>query len=157
MSVVRTSLGKCNDLNVKRVFESYKKGLVKAGDEVVVNGKSYFAGGLTATTKVKNALGEVRKEYRLHNDGDWYLHGRTVENSRGKYSRRVNTLMGKTSDRVSLGGQQEFVKQEDGTYVQRTAGFPFKVVSSEEMEAAIDYVKGKGSAESYKKLLRTHR
>lgn len=158
MSVGRTSLGICTDANVKKVFENYRKGLVKAGEEVVTAGKSYFVGGTSAHTKANNALGEVRKSYHMHNDGNWYLHDRTVRNNRGSYTRRVDTSMGLTDDIVSLGGQQGFIRQPDGTYLQKAyAHYPARIVSSNEIEAAIDYVKGKGSVENYTRLLRDYR
>ena len=156
--MVRTSLGVCTDANVKRVFEKYKNGIVKAGEEVVTGGKSYFVGGTSAHTKADKAIGEVRKFYRLHNDGNWYLHRRAVKNNRGSYSRNVDTLMGSTDDVVSLGGQQGFIKQADGTYLQRAyAHYPAKIATSQEIEAAIDYVKGRGSVENYTRLLRNYK
>ena len=157
MSVTRNSLGVCTDPNVVKVFNSYRKGLIKAGQEVIIEGKKYSSGATTTSTKVKNSLGEVSKSYRLHNDGNWYLHDRSVSNNRGKYGRRVNTLLGSTNEFVSLGGHKEFLKQANGTYIQRTNGnLPPKVVSEAEIEAAIDYVKGKGSVENYTKLVRNY-
>ena len=155
ISTTRKALGVCNDLNVKRAFESYRKGIVKAGDEIMMDGKSYSVAGSSVTTKAKKLLGDVRKDYRLHNDGNWYLHDRNVVNTRGQYGRRINTLMGKTDEIVSLGGKQEFVRQEDGSYLQKTNGnFPARIVSAESIESAIDYIKGKGAETSYKDLLK---
>ena len=154
----RLSLGVCTDANVKRVFEQYRKGIVKAGEEVVTGGKSYFVGGTSAYTKADKAIGEVRKSYRLHNDGNWHLKRRAVKNERGSYSRSVDTCMGVTDDMVSLGGQQGFIKQADGTYLQRAYGhYPARIATPQEIESAIDYIKGHGSVENYTRLLRNYK
>lgn len=63
--------------------------------------------------------------------------------------------MGTTEDGVSLGHQQPFIRQDDGTYLQRAySDYPARVATSKEIEAAIDYIKGKGAAENYTRLLR---
>ena len=63
--------------------------------------------------------------------------------------------MGTTENSVSLGNQQSFIRQDDGTYLQRAnAHYPARIATSGEIEAAIDYVKGKGAVENYTNLLR---
>lgn len=154
----RISLGKCTDVNIPKMLEMYKAGKVKAGEAVVRGGKEYFIASETAYTHTTNAMGDVRKTYRLHSNGEWHLKDRQVENERGSYRRRVDTLMGKTDDSVSLGHQQPFIRQEDGTYLQPAfAHYPAKIASSEEIEAAINYVKGNGALENYTKLLRNYK
>lgn len=154
----RISLGKCTDINVPKIVEMYKAGKVEAGEAVVRGGKEYFVGPQVAYTHTTNAMGDVRKGYRLHSNGEWHLKDRQVNNERGSYRRHVDTVMGKTDDGVSLGHQQAFIRQEDGTYLQPAfANYPARVATSEEIEAAINYVKGKGSAENYTKLLRDYK
>ncbi|MBE7703433.1 MAG: hypothetical protein E7Z89_05205 [Cyanobacteria bacterium SIG28] len=154
----RISLGKCNDLEIPKLVELYKKGKVRAGDPIKLsNGKEYFVASQTAYSNTQNANGVVRKGYRLHSNGEWHLKRRQVNNERGSYSRYVDTVMGKTEDSVSLGHQQSFIRQEDGSYLQPAfAHYPARKATSEEIEAAIDYIKGKGSAENYQRLLRDY-
>ena len=154
----RISLGKCNDINISKIAEMYKAGNVKAGEAVVRDGKEYFVASQCAYTHTTNAMGDISKTYRLKNNGEWHLQNRTVKNERGSYRRGVNSLMGKTSDEVSLGGQSAFQRLEDGTYMQPSEGhYPARIVSSSEIEAAIDYIKGHGAAENYTRLLRDYK
>lgn len=132
----------------------YKAGNVKPGEAVICGGKEYFVGPQIAHTHTTNAMGDVRKTYRLKNNGEWHLQDRTVSNDRGRYSRSVNTIMGKTEDGVSIGNSY-FVRQPDGTYLQPAfANYPSRIATSEEIEAAINYVKGNGALENYTRLQR---
>ena len=152
----RISLGKCTDLNIPKIAEMRCSGKVKAGDAVIRGGKEYYVAPTVAYTHTKNNMGDVRKAYSLNNEGEWHLVGRKVNNERGSYRRGINTLMG--TDEVSLGGQQVFIRQADGTYLQSAfAQYPAKIASAEEIEAAINYVKGKGAAEDYTRLLRDYK
>ena len=142
--VPRISLGKCTDVNISRLAEMYKAGKIGAGEAVVKGGKEYFVGPQVAYSHTTNAMGDVRKGYRLKRNGEWHLQDRQVSNERGTYSRRVNTLMGTTEDGVSLGHQQPFIRQDDGTYLQRAySDYPARVATSKEIEAAIDISKVK--------------
>ena len=153
--VSRISLGKCTDLNIPKIVEMYRAGKVDAWEAVIRGGKEYFVGPQVAYTHTTNAMGDVRKGYRLFSDGEWYLNNRQVNNNRGAYRRYVDTFMGKTEDGVSLGHQQAFIRQPDGTYLQSAFSiYPARVATSEEIEAAINYVKGRGSADNYTRLLR---
>ena len=152
-------LARCNDAEVARLAELYKQGKVKAGEGVkLANGKTYFVTSNVAYTQANNAMGDVRKHYSHVND-DWYLQDRIVRNERGSYHRGVGTVIGTMPDEefVSLGGQSAFVRQPDGTYFQPAyARWAAKQATSAEIEAAIDYIKGKGSVEDYTKLLRDY-
>ena len=155
---IRLSLAKCDDINILKLAKLYKEGMIKSGEGITLpNGKTYFMSYNTVRTKVKNELGEVSKSY-LKRDGEWFLQNRKVRNERGSYRRGVNSVFGADIDEVSLGGQQAFQRLEDGRYIQGGfANYPAKIVSSEEIEAAIDYIKGKGSAENYTRLLRDYK
>ena len=156
--MARISLGRCNDPKVLEMVKLVKERAIQAGDSVIAsNGKRYNACSDVVYSCAHNEVGEVHKMYRLHNNGEWHLKRRSVKNERGSYSRNTDSVMGKPEDSVSLGGQQSFEKQNDGTYIQRAyAHYPARQVTSKEIEAAIDYVKGNGAAENYTRLLRDY-
>ena len=158
--ISRISLGLCNDRNISRLANLCKKGKIVPGDSVALkNGKTYIVyTNQVFTYANKKDLGEVRKSYKLLDNGEWHLSYRSVNNSRGLYRRGVNVTDGVVEDSVSLGGQQTFVRMADGKYIQHEfLGYPENIVTSEEVEAAIDYIKGKGWIGDYTKLLRDFR
>lgn len=157
--VPRVSLGKCNDKNVLMLAKLCKKGKFKAGESIKLpNRKTYIVAIDQIHTYTKNLLGEVRKSYALFKDGEWHLKYRSVCNERGLYRRGVDSANGIIEDTVSLGGQQPFIRMADGTYMQSEfLGSPEVRATSEEIEKAIDYVKGRGSVDNYTKLLRDFR
>ncbi len=155
----KISLALCNDVEIPRLAEMYKSGKIKAGEGVKLpNGKTYFVTSDIAYTRADKEIGDVRKHYVNRRDG-WHLQDRQVSNERGSYHRGVGTVLGTNPDEefVSLGGQSAFVRQPDGTYFQPAFSiYPAREASSAEIEAAIDYIKGKGSAENYTRLLRNY-
>ena len=149
-------LAKCNDIFVPKLAELASKGIVKAGDAVVNSaGKRYVAGSSVVYTQAENKVGFVKKIYRKNYDGEWDLVDRQVSNARGSYRRGIDDNSG--HDFVSLGSQQSFVRVDEDTYIQGAyQNFPARIATSDEIEAAIDYIKGVGSAENYKKLVRNY-
>lgn len=153
----RLNLGICNDHRVLYFANMLKTNEIKAGENIKVKTKNYFISpNLIVTRDYKDKLGEVYKFYKKgFGDENWYLKNRQVINERGSYMRGVNLTNNEIREIVSLGGQDCFVKQVDGSYLQKGVG-EYKNVkaTAEEIDAAIDYIKGNGSIENYQKLLR---
>ena len=153
----RLNLGICNDHRVLYFANMLKTNKIQAGENIKVKTKNYFISpNLIVTRDYKDNLGEVYKFYKKgFGDESWYLKNRQVINERGSYMRGINLTNKEIRNVISLGGQDCFVKQTDGSYLQK--GFDkYKDVkaTAEEIEKAIDYIKGKGSIENYQKLLR---
>ena len=153
---LRLSLGRCNDVNIQSLANKLKSGTVKAGEKRIIGNKEYLVSPkLIVSRSVKDNLGEVYKFYREGMNGAWFLKGRLVINERGSYLRSVNIIGDDVIDSVSLGGQDSFVRQVDGSYIQAGLGNVKPVKASvADIEAAIDYIKGQGSVSNYEKLLR---
>jgi hypothetical protein len=152
----RLSLGRCNDVNVQSLANRLKNGAIEAGQKIIVGDKEYLVSPqLIVTRSMKDDLGEIYKFYREGMNGVWFLKGRQVINERGSYFRSVNIKGDDVIDSVSLGGQDSFVRQVDGSYIQAGLGNVKPVKASvADIEAAIDYIKGQGSVSNYTKLLR---
>ena len=152
----RLSLGRCNDVNIQSLANKLKSGTVKAGEKRVIGNKEYLVSPkLIVSRSMKDDLGEIYKFYREGMNGVWFLKGRQVINERGSYLRSVNIKGDDVIDSVSLGGQDSFVRQVDGSYIQAGLGNVKPVKASvADIEAAIDYIKGQGSVSNYTKLLR---
>ena len=61
----RISLGKCNDVNIPKIVQMCKAGKIEAGEAVVRGGKEYFVTPQIAFSHTTNAMGDVRKAYRI--------------------------------------------------------------------------------------------
>ena len=153
----KISLGNYTDSYIPRIFELVNKGEVKAGQKLSLpNNKTYLPGyNVVVSDTKKEGLGHVKKLYEKLDDGYIHLTKREVENERGAYSRSIDYARG--IEKVSLGGQPAFEQQADGRYIQSAfANFPQKIASKQEIESAIDYIKGHGSIENYQKLVSRH-
>ncbi len=150
----KISLGMCTDPYIPRILELVNKGEVKVGQRLYLpNNKTYFPSyNIVVSETKKEGLGNVKKLYEKFADGYIHLTKRVVENERGAYSRSVDYASG--IETVSLGGQPEFIQQADGRFIQSTfANSSQKIVSKQEIESAIDYIKGHGAVENYQKLV----
>ena len=151
------SIVSCTDCNVPKLFSMLKKGIINLGSTIGIDGKTYFVTSSFIDTSAKNAMGTVNKVYKLGNNEEFYLISRSVGNERGYYARYVkNNPVNGSEYRVDI-GNSSFIKQPSGRYKQECEPGQYSItVTPEEIEAAIDYVKGKGSVENYTRLLRSY-
>ena len=154
--VYKTSLGICTDSRLRSLLRAMEeKKLIPDKNGFNFGKKRYVIDDNVVHACVNGEKEYVYKKY-VKIDGEWYLQTRLVRNPRGSYEKYVTSNPGeKPAIKVSLASQTGFIKQPDGSYLQPACGqFPARTATSKELEAAINYINGKGSAESYTRMLR---
>ena len=98
---IRLSLAKCNDTMLLQFAKALKEGKIKSCDELVSGGKKYLLAQDQAFVNSQDSSGKVMKHYRLHKDGQWYLHGRKVSNDSVNESDLLIAIGIRFSDRTT--------------------------------------------------------
>ena len=147
------------DNELPKIIKLVKKGILPTAETIQGQHAKYNVGANKICKTVETASPKsFYKEELLYNDDTINVITESLENDRGQYLHRAIDPYACNRESVSLGGQLSFVKRDDGMYVQPALGrYCERVVSREDLQKAINYVKGVGSVEAYNKLLRAAR